>query len=242
MVVGQNVFAGKSQVEQLRAKLQGEAPRLRTGRTDAFARGFEAAVSRALEREPESRYASADEMIAALSGLRGLRGVAGSRTSVTRRRVMPASPARPMRHHALWAMGALALCACGAFGAARRTSAASPAPLVEAVATSQPHAVVASAAGEVEGPSDQQMCSTGPAPSTNQIAPVAKNPTPVVQRPADGPARSQRSHDGDLMKAIRSAVQEEAYMTLSIPDPDLMPVDRLSRRVAPSADLTVARR
>jgi serine/threonine-protein kinase len=239
LVAGQNVFSGMSQVQQLRAKLQGEAPPLKTGRTDPFAHAFEAVVSRALAHDPDDRYASADAMIEALAGLRDL---APSRSSVTRSEVRPERHDRRMRHSVLAAVGALALCACGAYGAAHRTTAASPPPSALEATTVQPQAGFAGTTGDHPvAPGDQPVCAAGATTGETAQA-AAKDPSPASQRPSDAPPKAQRSHDADLMRAIRSAVQEEAYMTLSIPDIDYVPVDRAARGVAPASALAVARR
>jgi serine/threonine-protein kinase len=240
-VAGQNVFSGMSQVRQLRAKLQEDAPPLKTGRTDALARGFEAVVSRALARDPADRYATAEEMIAALTDLRGMHAATGSRSSVTRRRVIPASPERRMRHSVLAAIGALALCACGALGAAHRASAtATTVPAAQAAVAPQVESGLTGTPADSEGPTGQPVCPAGPSAIETVPAP-AKDPEALSQRPPAS-VRAQRARDADLMRAIRSAVEEEAYMTLSIPDLDLMPIDRTTRGAATASAVAVARR
>jgi serine/threonine-protein kinase len=70
-VTGRNVFGPDlDRVDLVHAKLTRDAPPLETGRQDPLALGLAAIVRRTLERSPSKRYASADELRAALCHLR----------------------------------------------------------------------------------------------------------------------------------------------------------------------------
>jgi serine/threonine-protein kinase len=210
IVGGQNVFGGMSRIEQLRAKLQGEAPRLETGRTDALARGFEAVVSRALEREPTLRYASAEEMAAALSALRGK--VSGAPTGVR---------SRPRGGYAvLAAIAAIAVSACAMAGFAYRTRTTPPLPPRQADTVA---ALRASPDFATEPPGVGGMCL--PTAAFGLTPPSSNEPPAASARRAveAAPRRDQRARDADLIRAIQRAVAEESYMTLIVPSQDELP-------------------
>jgi eukaryotic-like serine/threonine-protein kinase len=65
-VAGRHVFGSSDGAELAHTKLTRDAPPLETGRCDPVARGFEALMARALERDPAHRYECADEMLADL--------------------------------------------------------------------------------------------------------------------------------------------------------------------------------
>ncbi len=56
-------------ISTFRVKLTEEAPPVATGRSDPTAAGFAAVVQRAMRRRPAERFASAQEMLAALEGI-----------------------------------------------------------------------------------------------------------------------------------------------------------------------------
>jgi serine/threonine-protein kinase len=115
-VTGRQVFGGLTQAHVARAKLQLVAPRLQTKRTDRLARGFEDAVSRALQSTPAGRYATADEMLADLVRLRE-RKVAGRwRTYVSQRSSAAAAPQGNPWRTACLAIVTVALMAGGVAG------------------------------------------------------------------------------------------------------------------------------
>ncbi len=68
-VAGVHVFGDLEDVDLARHKLITDPPALMTGRTDALARGFEAVVTKMVQRKPEQRYQQADEVLAALARL-----------------------------------------------------------------------------------------------------------------------------------------------------------------------------
>lgn len=204
-----------SRIEQLRAKLQENAPHLETGRADAFARGFEAIVSRALDREPIRRYASAEEMAAAMSALRGK---ALGASAVVGGRVRAAQSM-------LAVVAATALTACAAAGFAYRTRPAPRLPALQAAAApaarsdNTSNRDIACAA-----PSDVKSCLL-PDGSGLSVAPSPKDGlTPPARRAGDtSTSRDQRTRDADLLREIRRAVAEESYMTIVVPSPDELP-------------------
>ncbi len=220
LVGGQNVFGGLSRIEQLRAKLQGDAPRLQTGRTDALARAFEAIVSRALEREPTLRYASAEEMAAALSALRG---EARGAPAVVRSRARAGYAMRAT-------VGAMALTAgvAAGFAYSARTAPRQPALQAAAAPASRPeHASskdIASAA-----PGEGQSCSTD-APGLTAARPSTATPAVSARRAGEA---DPRARDAELMREIRRAVAEESYMTLVVPGQDELPPGRESASTSP---------
>jgi serine/threonine-protein kinase len=210
LVSDRHVFDGMSLVEQMRAKLEEEAPQLRTGRADPLARGLEAIVSRALQRDPAKRYASADEMVEALSALRDVPGSA--LPVVEGDRLQALAPRRPRRGlvSAAAAFALLALAVAGVTGGARF---ASPSAHVSASQAPSP-----GPGDGLEPGADQNVCSAGGA--SGQFGPSRGSsaaPPPPVQARA---MPTQRERDAALMRAIRSAVQAEAYMTLSVPQRD----------------------
>jgi hypothetical protein len=247
MVAGTHVFAGMSQIDQMRAKLHDEAPRLRTGRPDPLARGFEAIVSRALHREPHLRYASADEMIVALSALRDDTG--SSHAAVHRPHHWPwgrrlaFGTRRAIGRSMLAAAVSIVLAALAVMGFACRARTPPPSPSGQ-LATPAPGAPRASIPGDgVEAPVDTAMCSVPMAPPE-----VASPPSNDLRAEEPRPPREARTpqarpeRDAALMRAIRRAVQEEAYMTLTLPSNDEIAAGPAGRSGAPSAALTLAGR
>ena len=72
-VTGRHVFGGGlDRMELVRTKLTADAPPLPTGRRDPVARGLAAVLARALQRDPASRYQSAEELRVDLRRLRDL--------------------------------------------------------------------------------------------------------------------------------------------------------------------------
>jgi serine/threonine-protein kinase len=71
-VSGKHVFGDVDDVVAARRKIAGEAPPLDVKRVDRVAKGLAAVVARALRREPEKRYATAEEMLADLTALQDL--------------------------------------------------------------------------------------------------------------------------------------------------------------------------
>lgn len=71
-ITGQHAYAGGTESALARAKLMQEAPPLQTGREDALAVGFAAALARSLRRKPNERYQTPQEMLAELHRLRDL--------------------------------------------------------------------------------------------------------------------------------------------------------------------------
>ena len=90
-VSGRHLFGDLEGLPLARAKLAERPPDLDTGRTDPVARGFEAAVTRALDRDPAERYECADEMLADLWLLRDAARRA-SRAPAARRKDVEAPP------------------------------------------------------------------------------------------------------------------------------------------------------
>jgi serine/threonine protein kinase len=215
MVGGHQVFDGKSVVEHMRAKLDEEAPRLRTGRTDALARGFEAFVARALQRVPAHRHESADEMITALSALRG--DPITSSGVVLRPRV-ETSRRRRTGSGLMVLAASVTLAGFVALGVAHRARTATALPSPQAAADPAPNEVLTSTPGD--GPqtgTDQTACTSGDA--THEVTPQpSKDLQAATPLHADArPPLTQRERDAALMRAIKRAVQEEAYMTLPLP-------------------------
>jgi serine/threonine-protein kinase len=246
MVAGTHVFAGMSQVDQMRAKLQDEAPRLRTGRPDPLARGFEAIVSRALHREPHLRYPSADEMSAALSALRDDTG--SSHAAVyhphhsPQGRRLAFGTRRAVGRSMLAAAVSIVLAVLAAVGLAWRARTPPPSPSGQ-LATPAPGATRASIPGNgVEHPTDTATCTAPMAP--NEVT----SPPPNDLRAEPRPPREARTpqarpeRDAALMRAIRRAVQEEAYMTLTLPTNDEIAAGLAGQSGAPSSPLTLAGR
>jgi eukaryotic-like serine/threonine-protein kinase len=74
-IVGEHPFAEFEDPRELaRAKLEGDAPPLAIGRSDALTIELEAVVAKALARRPADRYGSAKEMLDELLRLRALPG------------------------------------------------------------------------------------------------------------------------------------------------------------------------
>ena len=69
-VSGETVFGDADDALAARRKLMSEAPALRVARIDRVALGFAAVVARALKRQPEDRFESAEEMRGQLTELR----------------------------------------------------------------------------------------------------------------------------------------------------------------------------
>jgi serine/threonine-protein kinase len=239
MVRGHNVFDGLSQLEQLRSKLQGQAPPVTTGRTDPLARGFEGVVARALQREPHLRYASADEMIAALSALPS----ASSGASAAPRSGSAQSRGRRHLGRALrTAIVAIPLAACG-MGVMHRMATTPPPPsLPTATDPALGTARQSAPPDRVEAAADRSMCMAdeppakiAPAPSKDVQAPTATRVDPASA------SHNQNAHDEALLRAMRRAVQDEAYLTLTIPGDDEVPEDWI-RWAAGNAVLATARR
>jgi len=234
MVAGTHVFAGMSQLDQMRAKLQGEAPRLRTGRPDALARGFEAIVSRALQREPRLRYASADEMIAALSALR-------DDVKSSHRAHAWAQGRRLFGRGLLTAAISLVLAVLAAIGFACQVSTAPPSPSGQ-VATPAPGAARAGMAGDGLEPAAAQAMCTAPETPPEVVLPPSRDLRAEPRPPSEGRPRTQRERDAALMRAIRRAVQDEAYMTLTLPSNDEIAAGLADQVGTPGAALTFAGR
>jgi len=81
MLVGKPPFVGRTAFATLAQHAQGGVPRMRDTRPE-IKRELDEIVSQALEKDPEDRYASADEMLAALRSLR----TAEAATTARRRR------------------------------------------------------------------------------------------------------------------------------------------------------------
>jgi serine/threonine-protein kinase len=71
-VSGEQVFVDADDGIAARLKLFGEAPPLTLARVDRVARGFASVVARALRRQPDQRFASAEEMRSELQALQDL--------------------------------------------------------------------------------------------------------------------------------------------------------------------------
>src|SRR5215467_8248656 len=67
---GRPISGGHTDALLARHKLINEPPPLATGRTDLTASGFEAIVMRMIQRTPQDRYQSADEVFSELAALR----------------------------------------------------------------------------------------------------------------------------------------------------------------------------
>lgn len=101
-VAGAHIFGDLTNVKLAQAKLTNEAPPLSTGRTDPFARRFEAVVARAIRRRPQERYATAEEMLAHLAPRTGhAPSVIDEETTATPgTSLIPASAAAPTANQA----------------------------------------------------------------------------------------------------------------------------------------------
>ena len=216
MVSGRNVFGGLSRIEQLHAKLLEDAPRLETARADTLARGFEAVVSRALERDPTLRYGSADEMAAALSALRGNARSAPASAPATAR------TGRRGTYSLLATIAAIAVsvsvCAAAAF-----VSWTEAAPSQSAAQLSRAPQDRASGWAATEPPAPGPLClptdaAPGSSPPKDHPAPLTTGAGPT------GAHRDARARDEDLMRAIRRAVAEDASRALVVPSPDDLPL------------------
>lgn len=69
-VSGEQVFGDPDDAQNARRKIMGEAPPLSVSRIDRTAHGFAAFVARALKRQPEERFESAEQMLREVTQLR----------------------------------------------------------------------------------------------------------------------------------------------------------------------------
>ena len=69
-VAGEHVFGDAEDMDYARRKLTGEAPALAVSRFDRVARGLQAIVGKALQRRPEDRFVSAEQMLQELTAVR----------------------------------------------------------------------------------------------------------------------------------------------------------------------------
>jgi serine/threonine-protein kinase len=99
-ITGQHAYAGGTESALARAKLMQEAPPLQTGREDALAVGFAAALARSLRRKPNERYQTPQEMLVELHRLRDL--AKGERVVA-----VGAATTADMRHAATMAINAV---------------------------------------------------------------------------------------------------------------------------------------
>jgi serine/threonine protein kinase len=236
MVAGRSVFGEASQAQQLRAKLQGPAPRLETGRADRVARRFEAVVSRALESEPAARYATADEMIADLSAVRDGAQVT---TATTRGRRPRARGRQGAWRTTLTAIVAIALTACGAAGAMFRARTPPPASALGATTEPAPQALMSMNGNGLESSGEREVYGPSEAVRSQVSVPPRDRAAASARRLTE--VSTQRARDVELMRAIERAVAEESYATLAVPSPDAVPVDWRSRRAPPNPALAARR-
>jgi serine/threonine-protein kinase len=205
MVAGRPVFGQLSRVELLRTKLLSPAPRVRTGRADPVARGFERVVARALERDLRLRYPSMDAMLVDLTRLRLLVDRVRHRSLRVRRRVLAAS--------AVAALFAAATATTAVATSLVRSSApAAHFSPPRAGLLSSPAVVAKANATGSEAPLEPLACLPTDAPTpANPTRPVAPSPRVVPTRPK----ADSRSRDAYLLRAIQQAVAAEAYMTVT---------------------------
>jgi serine/threonine-protein kinase len=212
MVAGHPVFGQLSGVDLMRTKLLSRAPRVYTGRTDRLARGFQHVVSRALERDLQARYPSIDAMLDDLMQLQPLVDRVRDNGATVRRVVLAASVAAA-------SLVAVTLTTAAVVRLVARAGAPDLTAQVQHLGRDGASAaVVAEALGPgvplAQGsllclPTDAKEGEASPASADS-------GPAPFVSAAARAKA-SQRARDAYLMRAIRDAVEREAYRTVSVP-------------------------
>jgi len=79
-VAGEHVFGDAEDMDYARRKLTGEAPALAVSRFDRVARGLQAIVGKALQRRPEDRFVSAEQMLQELTAVQDVARAMASRS------------------------------------------------------------------------------------------------------------------------------------------------------------------
>ena len=91
-VAGEHVFGDAEDLDYARRKLTGKAPALAVSRFDRVARGLQGIVAKALERRPEDRFASTEEMMAELTAVQDVaRAMAFDLDAATEQALPPSS-------------------------------------------------------------------------------------------------------------------------------------------------------
>ena len=220
-VAGRHAFNGTSDVELAHAKLTESSPPLETGRSDRVARGFEALVARALERDPAERYECADEMLADLCLLRDAARrarrnaqAATRRDAVLRSSVPPSGISRPRSSGMSLPTVSAPRLARPWIGGRWAMAAAAVAALVSAAAlgfglarTPRPAVLAARAADRAP-----LMCPMPPPPPPVAEASSAprSSPKPALAQARPAPAAPPRTVDrhAELLRAMERAVAD----------------------------------
>ncbi len=196
-VAGEQVFGEADDAIAARNKITGEAPPLSLARVDRVARGFAGVVARALQRAPEQRFASAEEMQAELVMLQDLARAMAFDLDAATEEAMPSIPPGPDEGSAsAEPSGAKTLLMSRPPAALAAASPTSNVPVVYDEDTIDEATRIAPASVRLLNVSDNPLASTFPdthpaaaAPPPPPRMPKLLTPVPQTPLPAERPRR-----------------------------------------------------